>query len=331
MIELMGGICHTRVSPGWFDRSTHCAQFRKENSNETISTTTTTSSISNKCQSNKKSQIHHRTKTIYLIRHAESNENRRQESLIRSIKRVANMKLPLKDDVAASVELLDVPAQLDSFVSEKGQKQIDQLAIKLQMDDFVLRKGIKLVAHSPLIRARQTCEGMLGCVTDRSASNVECLWEGKKAATVDRVVELPCLVERSPIEGVLPVHHDKFMQRIDAFEEWLCEQPEDKIAVVGHSNFFKYMLNLPYKFGNCDVWEVKFNPSSRSALKQYGPKMNVNGDTVEVVQEEHSQHFELLQSNPEDNESVYSGDNSNMCLELPRGWKNLVNLYTFEE
>ena len=55
------------------------------------------------------------------------------------------------------------------------------------------KKGIELVAHSPLVRARQTSEGMLGCVTARSASNVECLWEGKKAASVDRVVELPCL------------------------------------------------------------------------------------------------------------------------------------------
>jgi len=328
MIELMGGICHTRVSPGWFDRSTESTQFQKEkNCNETVPNSTNSYNC-DKSNKNKK-RINLKTKTLYLIRHAESNENRRQESLIRSLKRVANMKLPLRDDVAASVELLDMIGQLDSFVSEKGQKQIDQLASKLQMDDFVRRKGINVVAHSPLVRARQTCEGMLGCVTDRSASNVESLWEGKMAATVDRVVELPCLVERSPIETVIPVHHDKFIQRIDTFEEWLCEQPEDKIAVVGHSNFFKYMLNLPYKFGNCDVWEVKFNPSTRSALKQYGPKINVNGDTVEVVQEEHSQHFELLQSNLEDNESVFAGDN--VCGELPRGWRNLVNLYTFEE
>jgi len=320
----MGGIVNCRVSPGavsW--NSASCSPNKFQNDNSTISTS------SNKSQERK--VINQKMKTIYLIRHAESNENRRQESLSRSLKRVANMKLPLRDDVAASVELLDVGGQLDSFVSKKGQQQIDQLASKLQMDDFVRKKGIELVAHSPLVRARQTSEGMLGCVTARSASNVECLWEGKKAASVDRVVELPCLVERSPIEW-LPVHHDKFLQRIETFETWLCEQPEEEIAIVGHSNYFKYMLNLPYKFGNCDVWEVKFNPAllqSESLFKQYGPTMNVNGDTVEVVQEEHSQHFELLQSNPEDNDSVYSGDN--ISHELPRGWKNLVHLYTFDE
>jgi len=168
---------------------------------------------------------------------------------------------------------------------------------------------------------------MLSCVTSRSASNVECLWEGKKPDTVDRVVELPCLAERTPME-FLPVNYDKFLQRIDDFEAWLCEQPEDNIAVVGHSNYFKSMLNLPYKFGNCDVWEVKFKPNLRSELKQFGPKMNVNGDTVEVVQEEHSQQFETIHSDPEE-ESGHLGDSINR--KLPRGWRNLVNIYTYEE
>lgn len=318
MLELMGGIinCHeTPRSVSWFERS---RELRNNKNTVTVPGTT--------C--NKSKTLHHKTKIVYLIRHAESNENRRLESLARSLKRVVNMKLPLKDDVAASVELLDVQAQLDSFVSEKGQKQIDQLGLKLQMDDFVRKNGIKLVAHSPLVRARQTAEGMLGCVTPRGSSdNKEYLWEGKKASTVDQVVELPFLVERTPLEW-LPIHHDKFMRRIDEFEAWLCEQPEDKIAIVGHSHYFKSMLNLPYKFGNCDVWEVKFKPSSRSELKQFGPKMNVNGDTVEVVQEEHSQQFEMIQSDPDD-ESGHLGDSINR--KLPRGWRNLVNLYTFEE
>ena len=74
-------------------------------------------------------------------------------------------------------------------------------------DDFVRRKGINVVAHSPLVRARQTCEGMLGCVTDRSASNVESLWEGKMAATVDRVVELPCLGKCLDI-SLIAQHHN---------------------------------------------------------------------------------------------------------------------------
>ena len=38
-------------------------------------------------------------------------------------------------------------------------------------------------------------------------------------------------------------------------------QPETAIAVVGHSQFFKAMLNLDFKFGNCDVWQVELSLS----------------------------------------------------------------------
>merc|ERR1719517_400318 len=80
MLDLMGGIVNCRVTPGQFQKSVYDA-------------------VSNSAY-NKSNKINHRTKTVYLIRHAESNENRRLESFTRSLKRVASMKLPLKDDVA---------------------------------------------------------------------------------------------------------------------------------------------------------------------------------------------------------------------------------------
>merc|ERR1739845_41405 len=40
----------------------------------------------------------------------------------------------------------------------------------------------------------------------------------------------------------------------------LGEQPENIIVVVGHSQYFKSMLGLDFKFGNCDIWELKFDP-----------------------------------------------------------------------
>ena len=51
------------------------------------------------------------------------------------------------------------------------------------------------------------------------------------------------------------------MRRIEAFESWLPKQSEETIAVVGHSQYFKAMLGLPYKFGNCDVWRVTYDPN----------------------------------------------------------------------
>ena len=64
------------------------------------------------------------TKRVYLIRHAESEENRRLASLTRGIKGLGSMRLPSKDDVMASMELLNVKAQLDSNVSDVGKRQV---------------------------------------------------------------------------------------------------------------------------------------------------------------------------------------------------------------
>ena len=65
-----------------------------------------------------------KTKNIYLIRHAESNENHRLDCLSRSIAMLGKLSLPSKEDVATSFELIDVKGQIDSDVSEKGQRQV---------------------------------------------------------------------------------------------------------------------------------------------------------------------------------------------------------------
>ena len=83
---------------------------------------------------------------------------------------------------------------------------------------------------------------------------------GMAAPSVSRIVELPELSERTPLEW-LPVNHDAFTNRIASFEKWLAEQPETTIAVVGHSHYFQCMLGLNYKFCNCDVWRVTYDSS----------------------------------------------------------------------
>lgn len=64
------------------------------------------------------------TKTVFLIRHAESDENRRKECLQKSVKGLGKLKLPKREDVVASLELMNVGAQLDSKVSPRGQAQV---------------------------------------------------------------------------------------------------------------------------------------------------------------------------------------------------------------
>jgi len=132
----------------------------------------------------------------------------------------------------------------------------------------VEEKGIQLVAHSPLKRARQTSEGMLRCVTSRpdATTDDDSTAAGAKTNSVSRVVELEILKERTPIEW-LPTNYDAFTKRIASFEQWLGEQPEDVIAIVGHSQYFKSMLGLDFKFGNCDVWQLQFHCSVATVQK----------------------------------------------------------------
>ena len=78
--------------------------------------------------------------------------------------------LPAMSDLVATAELVNLPAQVDSDVSAIGQAQIQSMADTLQRDNFVQACGIQLVVHSPLLRARETCFGMLQCRTGSAAT-----------------------------------------------------------------------------------------------------------------------------------------------------------------
>lgn len=195
-------------------------------------------------------------KTIYLIRHAESEENRRIGSLKNSLRTLSQFRLPSREDVKAAGELLNIPAQIDSNVSEIGMAQIRDMKEKLEVENFLETSGVKLVVHSPLIRARETSEGMLGLVATKT-----------KVESISRVVELAEIAEMTPKEWI-PMYRGQFKARVEYFEKWLADQPEDTIIVVGHSEYFKDMLNLDFKFGNCDVWKLNFDYSKVGQQKE---------------------------------------------------------------
>lgn len=231
-------------------------------------------------------------KIVYLIRHAESEENRRIASLTGIFRGLSKFSLPSKADIFTSMELLNVPAQVDSNVSEIGAKQIAHMGETLKDANFLSTYGIQLVAHSPLLRAQETSEGMLGCRAP-----------DMKADSVDRVVELDLIVEKTPQEWT-PMYSSTFKKRIEKFEQWLSEQPEETVAIVGHSQYFKAMLGLDFKFGNCDVWQVSFDPS----------KLACESALPEAVIE--------VESNVVSNESP-----GKPTWNLPPQWKDLKVLY----
>jgi broad specificity phosphatase PhoE len=204
-------------------------------------------------------------KTVYLIRHAESEENRKVASLKKVFGGLTRFSLPSSADVWTASQLINIPAQVDSSVSAIGVQQIASMAAQLQAADFVATAGLQLVVHSPLVRAQETCEGLLGC---RAPST--------QHAAVGRVQVLDMLREKTPTEWI-PGNSGALRQRVAAFEDWLAAQPETIIAVVGHSQYFKAMLNLSYKFGNCDVYQVKFDVARKQAE---GPSQGLPKDEL---------------------------------------------------
>ncbi|CAB9509945.1 Pfam:PGAM [Seminavis robusta] len=212
-------------------------------------------------------------KTVYFIRHAESDENRRRASLTKCFEQISTGAMPSTEDLNASFELLNVPAQVNSDVSQIGARQIKHMGNLLQGNNFLEKAKIQLVVHSPLVRARQTCEGLLGCVAKPL----------QKPSCVKRVEELDFLVERQPqevpqdviLKDVAPTS-SSFTRRIKQFEQWLEKQPEDIVAVVGHSLHFKTMLGVPFKFKNCEVWVAQFDPKRRQVGEEQVAKTNIN-------------------------------------------------------
>lgn len=224
-------------------------------------------------------------KKVYLIRHAESEENVRIASLSRVTGSLGKFSLPSSKDIFSASALINVPAQVDSNVSEVGEQQIRHVANKLREEDFLVKNNVTLVAHSPLKRAKQTAEGMLGCAAP-----------DLKVPTVMHVEETPLLTEKTPAEW-LPYNSGSLATRIGDFEAWLAEQPHEAIAIVGHSQFFKAMLGLSFKFGNCEVWEVFFDPSLNTT--------GVSLDKTDLTKHGNAQEYTV-----------------------PRGWSQLKRLYT---
>jgi len=263
-------------------------------------------------------------KTIYLVRHAESLENVACKGARNVQAACVSRKLPHVQDVSDALTLafkMFRPAFMNAALSELGENQVSQLHKNLQQDDFwgklkqkfasssgdMEMLGLPLMVHSPLVRAKQTAYGALLGSQHMDPSEL-CDSNNDPAAIVlkdgVRIQELTSLREVNPKEIIgdtLKPWRRKQPKTIDCrireFEEWIESRPEDTIVVVGHSVYFKRMLNLPKTFDNCDVWEAKFDSSQSVATKS------------------------SIQSAPGAQEKAI--DNVDNAAYLPRSWKSL--------
>lgn len=332
----------------WRQKRRRFSRKTKRESSQYLTTSTSNNSANAVCSDG---EIN--AKKVFLIRHAKSLENARTESLVRSAKDLTRFRIPSQKDVRRASELLDIRSQVDSDVSDVGLEEIENVAQQLRADDFLVQNNVRLVAHSPLKRARRTCEGMLGCVAEIKGdgdgsddTSVRASWYGgykygsRKGSSsfvaqsssmtssfqeevlvppVTRVDELPCLLEKAMAEWI-PGNSGKFTDRIAAFEAWLSGQPEPVVAIVGHSQFFRAMLGLENLFDNCDVWEVTWNGSWQEEHSSSRSNAAASDDDKDNVSKEAEEKNDI----PADSgvKSIRNG--------LPRGWSNLRKRYGVE-
>ena len=98
--------------------------------------------------------------------------------------------------------------------------------------------GLEVVLHSPLMRAFATARGLFG--GDVPLERVGQLYETS-------------LSEHASIRSL--------KQRVEAFKRTLLQRSESRLAIVGHSGFFRCMIGealaqRKHELGNLSVWRV---------------------------------------------------------------------------
>ena len=111
------------------------------------------------------------TKTIYLIRHAESLENENWLGWFTVFQTLARFDdWPRREDVHTAYRLANIDDMVDTPLSDFGKEQIKGMAKLIQNEKFV-NNNMK-VAYSPLTRARETAQGILALETHNKGENI---------------------------------------------------------------------------------------------------------------------------------------------------------------
>ena len=152
-------------------------------------------------------------KTIILVRHAESTNNVAKQTLKRT-RRLE--RWPVGNEWQQLRSLLSFP--MDTPLSSNSDAMLQwQRKAMCASAEQQWRAQVQVVLHSPLQRARRTAEGLFG------GGSLE-------------LIEVSGIYEKSLAEhaGLRSLR-----QRTTSFTAALLERPEECIAVVGHSAFFR--------------------------------------------------------------------------------------------
>ena len=179
-------------------------------------------------------------KRIILIRHAESlnnvakNETRKAWENIRALR-----CLPSLEQISLAGSLLTIPMNTD--LSRDGELMVESLRSRLIALNVIAEHGVELIIHSHLTRAARTCAILFG----------------DSGITIE---EHPMVFEKNILEHV---GLKDMKNRIRIFVQWLLARPEQSIAIVGHSAFFRELLHTDINMQNCEVRECYLTPSGQ--------------------------------------------------------------------
>lgn len=176
-------------------------------------------------------------KTIVFIRHAQSNENVKVIRMYEGLNLLRNLRAPTLQQISSTLSISSLT--VDSLVSPLGKRQILDMHMILRDEKFWERHQFDLIVCSPLTRAQETCEGLLP----------------KKRDGIE-VTTRADLEEATPFEHVFS---GSMVTRIENFKRWLATREEQRILIVGHSQYFKRMLGQKSLMRNCDVWQCDFS------------------------------------------------------------------------
>lgn len=199
-------------------------------------------------------------KTIYLIRHAESQENIMYNAGRRVLASLKGFKKPDRSDISRTASIptnFMKQSVTDADLSDVGEQQTKKLKEYLTSSQILSSGSGGVVVHSPLKRAQRTAREMI----PPSSAEENALSDNNPRGRLE-FLELDCLIEINPREQ-MRYGRKRLDERISLFETWLCnacaETREGDIVIVGHSQYFARMLKVPPKtFGNCDVWEMEY-------------------------------------------------------------------------
>lgn len=167
------------------------------------------------------------SKTLFLIRHAESTNNVDKREARRAWRKLP-WELPTKAQLLCCLRLLKV--DMNSPLSPHGIQQVKELQHRLAEENFLQANEITQILCSPLLRATQTCSGIFSTT----------------------FAIHPETYEKCLMEYLLP---HRFKARVRRFALELATQTDQHttICIVAHSAFFRQLTATTQNLKNCQV------------------------------------------------------------------------------